>query len=392
MRAPRTPAQCRHETADPGEHPAMDRNGRAEGKGPRPPQSRNPDRGYEPFVDELRAELDLLLRKQAAILESRSFGSASDTELIEYEVRQEIVHEICNQLANSVEAQQSILRCGRLSPREKYAGASAKHHGSNWSGGQRYRNRKCSSDEFCRRSRAQSQKECRSCELPVPDDYIQREVPNLLKYKNHSSVSNDPLKYLGKFPRIKRIKRLITDFSHDHQEVINVLNKKRSLLIENDKDIVEHHKHIKTSRTRNSPWTCINSWKFDLSDGISPFKFQKFNCSNYTHSFFNFLGSSRIVNPVLVATNIITSFWKNSSISRLCANKRAFLFPTKTELMRLNSVFQTRLVYMFLNKHGNGKHQIYPPDFPCTKKLRIQPPLPEVASPSRDASFRFNFI
>jgi hypothetical protein len=55
-------------------------------------------------VDELRAVLDLLLRKQAAVLESRSFGSASDTELVEYEVRQEIVHEICNQLANSVGA------------------------------------------------------------------------------------------------------------------------------------------------------------------------------------------------------------------------------------------------------------------------------------------------
>jgi hypothetical protein len=53
-------------------------------------------------VDELRAELNQLLKKQAAVLESRSLGAATDTELLEYEIRQEIVHEICNQLANSI--------------------------------------------------------------------------------------------------------------------------------------------------------------------------------------------------------------------------------------------------------------------------------------------------
>jgi hypothetical protein len=52
-------------------------------------------------VDEMRAELDVLLKKQAQILESRSLGSATDTELLEYEIRQEVVHELCNQLAHS---------------------------------------------------------------------------------------------------------------------------------------------------------------------------------------------------------------------------------------------------------------------------------------------------
>jgi hypothetical protein len=52
-------------------------------------------------VDEMRAELDVLLKKQAQILESRSLGSATDTELLEYEIRQEVVHQLCNQLAHS---------------------------------------------------------------------------------------------------------------------------------------------------------------------------------------------------------------------------------------------------------------------------------------------------
>jgi len=52
-------------------------------------------------IDELRTELDQLLKKQAEILESRTFGAASDTDLLEYEIRQEIIHEICDQLAHS---------------------------------------------------------------------------------------------------------------------------------------------------------------------------------------------------------------------------------------------------------------------------------------------------
>jgi hypothetical protein len=55
-------------------------------------------------IDELRVELDQLLKKQAEILESRTLGSASDTELLEYEIRQEIIHELCNQLAHSTAA------------------------------------------------------------------------------------------------------------------------------------------------------------------------------------------------------------------------------------------------------------------------------------------------
>ena len=38
-------------------------------------------------VDELRAELNQLLRKQVEVLESRSLGTATDTDLLEYELR-----------------------------------------------------------------------------------------------------------------------------------------------------------------------------------------------------------------------------------------------------------------------------------------------------------------
>ena len=36
-------------------------------------------------VDEMRAELNQLLKKQASVLESRSLGAATDTDLLEYE-------------------------------------------------------------------------------------------------------------------------------------------------------------------------------------------------------------------------------------------------------------------------------------------------------------------
>jgi hypothetical protein len=52
-------------------------------------------------VEDLRAELNQLLKKQTEVLESRTFGGATDTELLEYELRQKIIHEICNELANS---------------------------------------------------------------------------------------------------------------------------------------------------------------------------------------------------------------------------------------------------------------------------------------------------
>ncbi len=51
-------------------------------------------------VEALRNELGQLLRKQTEVLESRTFGAASDDDILEYEVRQEIIHEMCTQLAN----------------------------------------------------------------------------------------------------------------------------------------------------------------------------------------------------------------------------------------------------------------------------------------------------
>ena len=55
-------------------------------------------------IEELRAELNHLLRKQAEVLESRAFGAADDGDILEYEIRQEVIHQICNQLANSAAA------------------------------------------------------------------------------------------------------------------------------------------------------------------------------------------------------------------------------------------------------------------------------------------------
>jgi len=54
------------------------------------------------YVEELRTELNQLLKKQTEVLESRSFGAATDTEILEYEIRQEVIHDICNELANSI--------------------------------------------------------------------------------------------------------------------------------------------------------------------------------------------------------------------------------------------------------------------------------------------------
>lgn len=54
-------------------------------------------------ADELRTELNWLLEKQAQVLESRSLGVATDAEVLEYELRQEVVHEICSQLARSTQ-------------------------------------------------------------------------------------------------------------------------------------------------------------------------------------------------------------------------------------------------------------------------------------------------
>jgi hypothetical protein len=54
--------------------------------------------------EQMRFELQQLLRKQREVLDSRMFGTASDDDLLEYEVRQDIIHELCNVLANSTAA------------------------------------------------------------------------------------------------------------------------------------------------------------------------------------------------------------------------------------------------------------------------------------------------
>ena len=55
-------------------------------------------------TEELRLELDTLLHKQHDVLESRMLGTASDGDLLEYEIRQEIIHELCNILSHSAAA------------------------------------------------------------------------------------------------------------------------------------------------------------------------------------------------------------------------------------------------------------------------------------------------
>ncbi len=55
-------------------------------------------------VEKLKAELAGLLKKQAEFMESRALGGATDSEILEYEVRQEIVKEICDQLGHSTES------------------------------------------------------------------------------------------------------------------------------------------------------------------------------------------------------------------------------------------------------------------------------------------------
>jgi len=52
-------------------------------------------------TDELRADLNRLLQKQTEVLESRTFGAATDTDIVEFEIRREVIQELCNQLANA---------------------------------------------------------------------------------------------------------------------------------------------------------------------------------------------------------------------------------------------------------------------------------------------------
>jgi outer membrane lipopolysaccharide assembly protein LptE/RlpB len=51
-------------------------------------------------TEELRLELGELFRKQREVLESRMLGTASDAEVLEYEIRQEIIHQIIRELCN----------------------------------------------------------------------------------------------------------------------------------------------------------------------------------------------------------------------------------------------------------------------------------------------------
>jgi hypothetical protein len=50
---------------------------------------------------ELRIELEQLLRKQSKTLEARLSGSANDMESLEYEIRQEVIREMWERLAQS---------------------------------------------------------------------------------------------------------------------------------------------------------------------------------------------------------------------------------------------------------------------------------------------------
>jgi hypothetical protein len=52
-------------------------------------------------IEALRGELNQLLEKQTEVLEARTLGSATDAELLEYEIRQEVISKICDQLAQS---------------------------------------------------------------------------------------------------------------------------------------------------------------------------------------------------------------------------------------------------------------------------------------------------
>ena len=51
--------------------------------------------------ESLRLELNELLRKQHDVLESRMLGTATEDELLEYEIRQEIIHELCKTLSHA---------------------------------------------------------------------------------------------------------------------------------------------------------------------------------------------------------------------------------------------------------------------------------------------------
>jgi ElaB/YqjD/DUF883 family membrane-anchored ribosome-binding protein len=55
-------------------------------------------------IDELRSELNQLLKKQSEILKARASGSASEVEIVEFDIRQEVIGEIQERLARSAAA------------------------------------------------------------------------------------------------------------------------------------------------------------------------------------------------------------------------------------------------------------------------------------------------
>jgi hypothetical protein len=54
--------------------------------------------------DELRSELVQLLKRQSETMQARVFGGVSDTEILEYDIREEIIAEIEERLARSAAA------------------------------------------------------------------------------------------------------------------------------------------------------------------------------------------------------------------------------------------------------------------------------------------------
>lgn len=52
-------------------------------------------------AQQLETELSELLKKQVEFVESRCLGGATDSEILEYEVRQEIVKQICDELGHT---------------------------------------------------------------------------------------------------------------------------------------------------------------------------------------------------------------------------------------------------------------------------------------------------
>ncbi len=52
-------------------------------------------------IEALRTELDRLLRKQGETLKAREAGSASETEILEYDLRQDVIGDIQTRLARS---------------------------------------------------------------------------------------------------------------------------------------------------------------------------------------------------------------------------------------------------------------------------------------------------